>query len=66
MTSVCKLGLLEDATKNMKRFKQTSLILPVCWSGWKSMKILMGAFVSLKYMLAFLHFINRLASVFFQ
>jgi hypothetical protein len=26
MTSVCKLGLLKDATKNMKRLKQTSLI----------------------------------------
>ncbi len=26
LTSVCKLGLLEDATKNTKRFKQTSLI----------------------------------------
>ncbi len=26
MTSVCKLGLLKDATKNTKRFKQTSLI----------------------------------------
>ena len=66
LTSVRKLGILEDATKNTKRFKQTSLILTVCWSGWKSTKILMDAFVSLKYMLAFLHFINRLASVFFQ
>ena len=26
LTSVCKLGLLKDATKNTKRFKQTSLI----------------------------------------
>ncbi len=26
LTSVCKLSLLEDATKHMKRFKQTSLI----------------------------------------
>jgi hypothetical protein len=32
--------------------------LTVCWSGWKSTKTLMGAIVSLKYMLAFLHFIN--------
>ncbi len=66
LTSVRKLGLLEDAKKNTKRFKQTSLILIVSWSGWKSTTILMGTFVFLKYMLAFLYFINRLASVFFQ
>ncbi len=40
--------------------------LTVWWSGWRSMKILMGAFVSLKHMLVFLLFTNRLGSDFFQ
>jgi hypothetical protein len=41
--------------------------LTMCWTGWKSTKILMGTFVSLKIdMVAFLHFTSRLGSVFFQ
>ncbi len=40
--------------------------LTAWWSGWRSMKILMGAFVSLKHMLVFLLFTNRLGSDFFQ
>jgi hypothetical protein len=37
--------------------------LIVCWSGWKSTKILMGAFVSLKYMLAHQQVGKRLLSM---
>ncbi len=51
--------------RQMKRGAGSSQ-LTVCWSGWKSTKILMGSFIFLKYMLAFLHYINRLGSIFFQ
>jgi hypothetical protein len=40
--------------------------LPVWRSGLRSMKILMGAFISLKLMLVSVHFTKRLGNVFFQ
>ncbi len=40
--------------------------LTAWWSGWGSIKILMVVFVSLKHMLVFLHYTNKLGSLFFQ
>ncbi len=63
---VCGTGQSQRVAliRKMKTGKGTSHLI-VWWSGWRSTKTLMGAFISLKHMLIFLLFTNRLGSVFY-
>ncbi len=64
---VCRTGQSQRVAllREMKTGKETSHLI-AWWGGWRSMKTLMGAFVSLKHMLVFLLFTNRMESVFYQ
>jgi hypothetical protein len=64
---VCGTGQSQRVAllRKMKTEKGTSQLI-AWWSGWRSMKTLMGAFVFLKHMLVFLLFTNRLGSIFYQ
>ncbi len=64
---LCGTGLFQRMALQRKTKKEKGHShLPVWRSGLRSMKILMGAFVSLKFMLVSLHFTKKLGNVFFQ
>jgi hypothetical protein len=56
----------EDGTPEENKNRNRKFTLLMCWSGLRSMKILMGAFITLKHMLVSLHFTNWLENGFFQ
>jgi hypothetical protein len=61
---VCGTGQSQKVAllRKMKTRKGPSHLI-AWWSGWRRMKTLMGAFISLKHMLIFLIFTNRLGSI---